>query len=477
MIDILLAQPPMSERMGKDLGARILSPNIGLAYIAGYLEKEGFSVRVVDALAEDLSVQQFTRRVRDLEPRCLGFSAMTYQIKSAARAAEMARQALPDVRVLIGGCHATVLPERTLEEFPSFDAAVIGEGERTTAAYLGTFAGSPVTETEVLGLCFRHDGSVQRTPERPFIQEPDTLPFPAFHLFPLARYFPFYSRKYKRELPISSSRGCPHRCCFCHTAMGRKIRFRSAESLVAEIRHHRSRFGVEQIIFTDENFTGNREQARAFCRQIVEAGLNTGVNYICQSRVAIDRDTLVAMKEAHFTHITYGIESGNQEILDRVQKGIRLEQSERAVRWAHELGMVTDGNFILGLPGETRETILETIDFACKLPLDYASFFLLVPYPGTEVMEMARQGRANLVLLSEDWDEYGKQVGGALAHRHLPRKQLERLQTLGYLKFFANPKRLRKLFQKVSPITGVRFLLHILGGALRSGEERAPSGL
>jgi len=261
---------------------------------------------------------------------------------------------------------------------------------------------------------------------------------------------------------ISSSRGCPFRCSFCTTAMGKRIRLRSPESLVAEIRHGRERFGVEQIIFTDENFTGDSERARAFCRRIVDAGLNRGINYICQSRVAIERKTLAAMREANFTHITFGIESGNQEVLKRAHKGIRLAQSEQAVRWAHELGMITDGNFILGLPHDTPETIRETIDFACRLPLDYASFFLLVPYPGTEVMEMARAGRANLVLLSEDWDEYGKQVGGALAHRHLPRKQLELLQTYGYWRFYVRPRRLWKLFRKVTPATGLRFLAHTL---------------
>jgi len=244
--------------------------------------------------------------------------------------------------------------------------------------------------------------------------------------------------------------------------MGKKIRLRSPESLVAEIRNDRDRFGVEQIIFTDENFTGNSERARAFCHQIVESGLNHGINYICQSRVAIDRETLASMQKANFTHITFGIESGNQQVLDKVHKGIRLEQSAQAVHWAHELGMITDGNFILGLPHDTRRTILETIRFACKLPLDYASFFLLVPYPGTEVMEMARQGKENLVLLSEDWDEYGKQVGGALAHRHLPRRQLELLQTFGYWKFYGRPRQLWGLFKKVSPATGLRFLSHTL---------------
>lgn len=465
MIDLLLVQPPMGARMGKDLGARILGPNIGLAYIAAYVEAQGHSVKVIDALAEELSPAHFAARVRELDPRFVGLSAMTYQIKSAGRAADLVKQGLPGATVLIGGSHASVLPERTLEEFGSFDVAVVGEGEITTLELLrGPLMAPqmPASDNPVPGACLRRDGRIEKGAPRPFIEDLDSLPFPAFHLFPLKNYFPFYSRTYKPELPISSSRGCPYRCSFCVTAMGKRIRLRSPESLVAEIRRDRDCFGVEQIVFTDENFTGNRERALAFCEQIVSAGLNRAINYICQSRVAVDRETLCAMRKANFTHITFGIESGNQEILDKAHKSITLAQSEQAVRWAHELGMVTDGNFILGLPYENRETILQTIRFARRLPLDYASFFLLVPYPGTEVMEMAKEGKAHLVLLSEDWDDYGKQVGGALAHRHLDRKTLESLQTLGYLTFYARPRRLWGLFKKISAMTAVRYLAHTI---------------
>lgn len=471
MLDLLLVQPPMSSRMGQDLGAQILSPNIGLAYIAAYVEAKGFSVRVIDALAEQLTVEGFLERVRSLAPRCVGFSSMTYQIKSAALAAARIKQVDPSIRTLVGGAHASALPERTLEEFPAFDAAVMGEGEITTATLLARDGGSSNGGRGIPGAVTRHDGAIRKGSTRPFIRDLDTLPFPAFHLFPLSRYSPFYSRTYRRELPISSTRGCPFRCSFCTTAMGRKIRMRSPESLVEEIRYGRERFGLEQVIFTDENFNGNRERALAFCSQIQAAGMNRDINYICQSRVAVDRETLAAMRAANFTHITFGIESGSQAILNKAHKAIQLEQSERAVRWAHETGMITDGNFILGLPYDTRETIRETIDFACRLPLDYASFFLLVPYPGTEVMEMARQRKANLVLLSEDWDEYGKQVGGALAHQHLSRRELELLQTYGYLRFYGRPRQLKGLFKKVSVSTGIRFLVHTLRGLLSRGED------
>ncbi len=466
MTDILLVQPPMSTRMGKDLGANILGPNIGLAYIAAYLESQGFSVKVLDALAENVSLSEFAQRVRAVSPGCVGLSAMTYQIKSAARAAERLKEACPELKVLIGGSHVSVLPERTLEEFPAFDLAVLGEGETTTSNLMNRFDAPDNHWNTTKGICFREHASVRTNPIRPFVKDLDLLPFPAFHLFPLEKYFPFYSRQYKPELPISSSRGCPFRCSFCNTAMGKRIRLRSPESLVEEIQYDRDRFAVQQIIFTDENFTGNRDRAVAFCNQIIDKGMNRDINYICQSRVAVDRESLASMRQANFTHITFGIESGNQEVLEKVHKGIRLEQSEQAVRWARELGMIIDGNFILGLPYDTKETIHETIRFACKLPLDYASFFLLVPYPGTEVMEMARQGKANLVLLSEDWDEYGKQVGGALAHKHLPRRELELLQTYGYWKFYGRPRQLWGLFKKVSFATGLRFLAHTLRNLL-----------
>jgi len=457
--------------MGKDLGASILGPNIGLAYIAAYVSARGYSVEVLDALAEDLSLEDFRLAVQARSPRCVGFSAMTYQIKSAARAAEIVKQIDPSIRTLVGGSHASALPERTLREFPCFDVCVAGEGEATAAELLNAFRNPSKDLPVIQGAYTRENGEVRKAPARPVFPNIDALPFPAFSLFPLDRYFPFYSRRYKKELPISSSRGCPYRCSFCHTAIGRKIRLRSSENLVAEIRRNREELDVEQMIFTDENFTVNRKRAMAFCEQIVAEGLHRNINYICQSRVAVDRELLAAMRKANFTHVTFGIESGNQEILDRAHKGIRLEQSEEAIRLAHEMGIITDGNFILGLPYDTRETIQETIRFACGLPLDYASFFLLVPYPGTEVMEMAKQGKANLVLISEDWDQYGKQVGGALAHRHLPRKELELLQTYGYLRFYGKPRRILAAFKKVSLSTGLRFLGHTLRSLVFPGKE------
>jgi anaerobic magnesium-protoporphyrin IX monomethyl ester cyclase len=167
---------------------------------------------------------------------------------------------------------------------------------------------------------------------------------------------------------------------------------------------------------------------------------------------------MALMARAGFTHITFGIESGDQEILDRAVKGIRLDQSRRAVRAAKEAGMVVDGNFILGLPFESEATIRKTIDFACSLPLDYASFFLLVPYPGSQVLEMARRGEGNLRLLSDRWEDYGKQVGGAVELTTVPRRRLENLQFRGYLRFYCHPRRWLPVFRKVTLRTVLSFL-------------------
>jgi len=166
------------------------------------------------------------------------------------------------------------------------------------------------------------------------------------------------------------------------------------------------------------------------------------------------------MRKANFTHISFGIECGNQSILKATKKGTTLEQARRAVRWAKELGFFVDASFIIGLPYETEKTIKDTIRFACELPLDNVSFSLLVPFPNTEVRRMAERGEGGLVLLDGDWTSYGKQFGGALALENLSQSDLKRLQFLAYIKFYSKPKRFLKAIGRLSFRTIARYLAH-----------------
>ena len=277
------------------------------------------------------------------------------------------------------------------------------------------------------------------------------------------RYLAFYTRDHSlRELPISTARGCPFHCMFCSKVMGETLVLRSVDNVIAEIVHGHEQFGATQFVMTDESFTFRLRRVEEFCDKFIASGLNKKINWIVHSRVDITRDVLFRMREANCTHITYGLESGNQAVLDKNVKKITLEQSMKAVRWAREAGLVTDGNFILGLPYDDRNSIRDTIRFALRCNPHYVSFFLFVPYPGTQSMALAKVGEANLKLLSTDWRDYGKQVGGAVELQTVPRKKLEFMQFLGYLRFYLRPSKARPLFQKIDFRTLLEYFKNIL---------------
>lgn len=452
MVRALLVQPPHLSKKTKYIDMRHLSPNIGLAYVASYLRANGVDVSVLDAKAERMSLPDIASVIRDRNPDVLGITAMTYQIFEAADIVAIAKSIRPGIVTVIGGCHVTALPEETLKQFSSFDFAVFGEGEVTSFELCRSIASrytSPPLEA-IAGLAYRQDGGIKRNANRPYISDLDSLPFPAFDLFPLKKYWPYYSTKWFMALPICSSRGCPHKCKFCSRPLGNQMRCRSAASLLEEVSRDVFDYGARQLLFTVESFTEDEVRATEFCEEVIRRGLNKKISFVCPSRVTVSYELLRLMREANFTHITFGIESGNQRILDLVDKGIKLEQARDTVTRTKQLGITADASFILGLPYEDENTIRDTIRFACSLPLDSATFSIAVPFPQSELMQMAKKGEGGLRLLSEDWSLYGKQVGGALELRNLSRKRLERLHLLAYFRFYTKLSRALNIFKIAS---------------------------
>lgn len=437
------------------------SPHIGVAYLAAALMRNGHDVKIVDADAEGLSLNEVEKCAAEYGPDIAGFTAMTYRIHDAAAAAEAVRRAAPRAITVCGGPHPSALPGETLREFHQFDATVFGEGEETISDIAGK---NSIEELKgVAGCAVRLGNEIIVNDARGIIKELDALPFPAYEKFDLKNYLAFYSVKPGTvELPVSTARGCPFKCAFCSKVMGDRLRNRSIENVIDELKHGVEKFGASQFVMTDESFTFSSTRVKEFCEKYMEAGLHEKANWIVHSRVDMDVDVLRTMRRANCTHITFGLESGNQEILDKNVKKITLEKSIEAVRLSREAGMVTDGNFILGLPWETEKTIKDTISFAVKCDPDYVSFFLFVPYPGTVGWELAEKEQANLKLISRDWRDYGKQVGGAVELKDVPRKKLEMLQLRGYLRFYLRPSRVGLLFRKIKFKTVVEYMLNIL---------------
>jgi len=473
-VKVLLIQPPSIEYLSTEVRAKQLSPVVGLAHIAAYLRENGIDVSVLDAQAERMKLDELKGAIKRVEPDIVGFSAMTHQIYDAALAARLVKSTSAKITTVIGGCHATELPEETLREFPELDFVVFGEGEITMLEFVRALEDSEKPSLkDIRGLAYRDGDKTVRNAPRELIEDLDSLPFPAYDMFPLDKYWPSYSTRYKKEIPVSAIRGCPFNCTFCAKVMGRRQRFRSVESVIEEIGYDIKRYGAQQILITDENFTGNRTFTMRMCEEIMKRGYNKRVSFVCGSRVTVDLELLKTMRKANFTYIMFGMESGNQRILDPTKKGIRLEDSINAARWAKQAGITADGTFILGLPYETKETIKQTIRFACKLPLDCVTFSQLLPYPGTEVLEMAKRGEGGLRLLSQNWSLYKRQTGGVLELETVSSRELKRLQWWGHIRFFlSRPRRFWIALNRVGVKQVLLFFLHRMRSLVGLGKAR-----
>lgn len=366
-----------------------LIPPLGLAYLAAVLERDGTDVKIVDG-SRGLSLSEVIDELKGYVPDVVGISCTTPTFSDAITLGEALRQALPKAVTLLGGAHVTAIPQEALLE-EVFDIGVTGEGEMTLLELIHSLEdkGSldKVDLERINGLAFRRDGKVVVTPPRERIKDLDSLPHPARHLLPaLSDYRPTPASY--RELPLAvmmTSRGCPFHCTFCDRGVfGNFTRGHSPERVLDEIEELIHRYGAREIRFFDDTFTFRRERVEQVCNMIIERRLR--FPWTCLTRVtAVNKDLLRLMKEAGCWQVLYGLESGDPRMLKLLNKDTTVEQNEQAVRWALEVGLGVRGDFIIGTPGETMESLENTLAFTKRVGLDYAHFNKFVPYPGTEL--------------------------------------------------------------------------------------------
>lgn len=389
---ITLIQPLYKEIYKRIKGIRYLDPPLGLLYIAAVLRQDGHAVSIIDAEAEGAEDhRRIAKKVRAQDPDLVGLSFTTPMLSSAVNAIELIKKELPNVPVIVGGPHVSADPVASLEATGA-SIAVIGEGE-TTARELVSKLSRGESLTECRGICIRSDGNITRTQQRPFIKELDTLPFPARDLLKIEVY-QHASSQSRKENPyytnVISSRGCPFKCIFCGSAavFGDIIRYRSPSRVVDEIDECMRRFRIGIFSIVDDTLTISKSHVLGICDEIASRGLRP--LWMAQARVdTIDEQILRAMKNSGCEEIHFGYESGSQEILDNIKKGITVEQSVRATGLARKAGMKIHGDFMIGNPGETEKTVRQTIELAKKLDPDTAQFTLAQPFPGTELYRIA----------------------------------------------------------------------------------------
>ena len=396
-------------------------PHLGLAYLAAVLEKKGVDVRVVDAKLERLDFDSAVERILERKDDLIGFSAYTHDVTPSARLAEKIKRKHSDTLMLLGGVHVTALPEETMEKFPVFDLAAIGEAEVMFGDLVDWFNGKKDLHN-VKGIVFREDGRLIVNSEKNVPMDLDAVPFPAWHLFPKADGY-----------HIITARGCPYQCVFCMSPYGRDLtRERSPKNSVKEMEMTIEAYNPKYYKFNDETFGLNRKRALDILDLIVAKGLHKVPKIASMRGNLVDPEILAKMKEAGFNFIDYGVETGDPNILRIIKKGVTLEQTRRAVKITKEAGIGVGTNFILGHPHDTLETMNRTLDYAASLNPDLIAIGIMVPYPGTEVAEYVKRGEGGYKVLSTNWEDYNKQLGNAVELENVSRRQLELLQLKGY---------------------------------------------
>ncbi|MFH1023638.1 MAG: radical SAM protein [Planctomycetota bacterium] len=360
-------------------------PNIQLLYVAGLLEQLGVELAYYDMVGMELGDADVLARLKVFNPDIIGLSVYTSHFHNARSYASYFKASLPRAAIMLGGVHTTIYPVPTLQNCPDVDFVCVGEAEMVLPEFVRRWEAKEGWEG-LRGLVWRDGAEIRYAGPPDVCQDLDRVPFPARHLVPNHRYFNFISTR-RNYTVFNTSRGCPFHCIFCE-ANGQKWRARSAENVVREFEECYDRHGVREVDIFDSSFTVNKKRVLDLCRLLVGKGLHRRMIWDVRSRVdTIDEEMLEALREAGCYRIFYGIESGNPEILKTLRKQIDLGRIERIIRKTDEVGISAFGYFLIGSPGETRETARQTIDFAKRLPLDFAIFNCLTAFPKTELYE------------------------------------------------------------------------------------------
>jgi radical SAM superfamily enzyme YgiQ (UPF0313 family) len=448
---ILLINPKydMGTSFGKERRLKYAMPPLGLAYIVAVLKKNNIEVELIDDYVTDLGIRGIIERVKEKNPDIVGISCLTPSAMEVYNVAKKIKAIKPDIKIVLGNVHASYFAEIILKGKIA-DIIVHYEGEYTFLELAKAIKENKDIDN-IQGISFLRDSEVVHNPSRSLIMDLDELPFPAWHQFPIKFYrFPSFVTSDKSALPVLASRGCPSRCIHCSAVktMGKRYRERLSCKVVDEIEHLIENFGLKQFVFLDATFALHKKHGLEICDEIISRKINNKITWACETRPdVVDRELLKRMYDAGCRRICYGFESGNQSLLNTLKKGFTLKDSRDAARYTKKIGIKTIGSFIFGTPGETKETIKQTIQFVKELKLDFIKYHILTPFPGTPFYE-------NLITTNKLDAELWKKIGSFYPNVEdmiyvpdgLTKKELIRIQRRASLYFYLNPKFLLNRF-------------------------------
>ena len=440
---ILLVNPPPYEIVEPHFDTPSY-PRTALAFLAGALRANSIDVSVLDCKFDRVPHDKAVKRICQLSPDIIGYTAQTNEIVQAGRLAEDVKKRLPFSKHIIGGVHASILPERTLREFEAFDYACLGEGEATIVEFVQHIKinGIDILPASVKGIAYLDEtNNYVFTGEREKIgtgsKSLDCIPLPSWDMFRKASLYLLHTQ-----------RGCPYHCPFCVNPNGRLIRKESPERVVEQVKELYEKYECSNISFGDEIFTLDRNRVMAICEGLVQCNLHKKVKWQCTTHInCIDEDMALAMKKAGCIKVGLGIESGDPQKLQEINKGTSIEKIMEVAAGLKRSKLPFNSFFILGQPNETEESARKTIELAVKINADVPIFGIMVPYPGTKIGEMAERGAGGYILNTNSWNDYNKQIGNAVEFAGVSRNTLERLQLIGYLSVFIENRRFLDLLK------------------------------
>ncbi|MEK6967639.1 MAG: radical SAM protein [Nanoarchaeota archaeon] len=363
-------------------------PHTGMAYVSAVLKQNNIETKIIDMRLGYTEEETFTI-IDEFEPQIVGITLYSLGFTKSCETINKIKLHDSSYKVVIGGPHLAALKESSLRDTLA-DFGIYGEGEYTM---LELCQGK--LPQDILGLIWRDDDKIIVNPQRPFNNDLDSLPLPDYESFELKRYLGYP----ERHLPIVTSRGCPYQCVFCsiRLSMGYKFRARSPENVVNELVHWYSK-GWRSFEFDDDNFTLDIDRAMKICDLIISHELK--ITWKCDNGVRADRlsrELLEKMKHAGCVYISFGVEGGNNKMLQAMKKNEKIETIIDSIKLAKEVGLNIGATFIIGTPEETYDDFLDSLEVAKRLPVDHVSFYNMVPYPGTDMYRWIEQNGKFLV--------------------------------------------------------------------------------
>jgi len=398
---------------------------LGVAYLAAFLEREGYDVKVYDESPNSQPLRNFLEEFR---PDIVGISCMTSTYEKSRQFAKEVKKYNSQIPVVFGGIHPTSTPEETLkDEFVDF--VIVGEGELTFSDLLKELKGGKHF-SGLKGLAFKEDGKIIINERRELIKDLDSIPMPARHLFNMEYYVQRWNwprGHWLKTANMMSSRGCPYSCIFCASKVmfGQTFRASSVKRTVDEVEHLVKDYGFECVSFSDDTFAVDKQRAIEIAREIKRRNLNVLTRYQLRANTC-DEDLIIELKQAGCIQVDIGVESGSDRVLKILEKGITSEQIRKAFSVLKKHGVKSSATFIIGIPGETMEDIEMSRKLAEGINSDYTQFFILTPYPGTPLYNFAKEN--NLFLNCQSFDDFrhgGTELSPMLKVNFAPERLVE----------------------------------------------------